>query len=223
MEIISKPFMGWDTNGKMDKNLLNKTTRTFLIFSVLILLVFAPVFYFITERLYIEETDETLFLHKEEFFNQYLSGFKEADILVWNKYNRNVKIVGAKGLTEDVYFDKVYYDKAVDENEKYRELNAPITIEGKPYTFTAKNNLIESSDMLLSIAGMFSLMIVILLGGILLISKISSKRLWKPFYDTLEKIRGFEIDKSRKPQFTSTEIAEFNELNKSILPHWTIF
>jgi signal transduction histidine kinase len=43
-----------------------------------------------------------------------------------------------------------------------------------------------------------------------------SLSLWKPFYKTLKQIESFEIDKTRKPEFTKTEIEEFNRLNSSI-------
>ena len=51
----------------MTKKLLHKTSKVYLLFSAVLLIVSAPLFYYITERLYIEETDETLILHKNEF------------------------------------------------------------------------------------------------------------------------------------------------------------
>jgi signal transduction histidine kinase len=186
-----------------------------MIFSVLILIISAPVFYLITDQLYIDETDETLLLHKEEFFEDELPTFTTSDIALWNKYNRNVQIVAPRGIVEDTLFNKIYFDKLENENEPYRELNAPIIIEGKPYTYLGRINQIEKKDMVMGVAIMFLLVIIILLSGILLIVKISSKRLWKPFYKTLGQIHGFEIDKN-KPQFASSEIEEFNSLNTSL-------
>ena len=198
----------------MNKKLLYKTTRDFLVFSVLVLLISAPVFYLITERLYIEETDETLLLQKEEFVEDFLANFKISDIPIWNKYNRNVSILPSDNIHKDTLFDKVYFDKL--ENEPYRVLNAPIVIAGKKFTYLGRVNMVEKEDMVISTALLFLLIIIILLIGILLINKISSKQIWKSFYDTLEQIRDFEIDKSKKPKFMSTDVEEFNQLNKSI-------
>ena len=200
----------------MNKKLLYKTTRDFLLFSVVILLVSAPVFYFVTERLYIEETDETLLLQKEEFVEDFLPNFKISDIPIWNKYNRNVSILPSDNIRKDTLFDKVYFDKLENENEPYRVLNAPIVIEGKKFAYLGRVNMVEKEDMVISTALLFLLVIAILLIGILLINKISSKRIWKSFYDTLEQIRDFEIDKSKKPKFMQTGVEEFSQLNKSI-------
>lgn len=200
----------------MNKKLLNKTTTTFLIFSVFILLIAVPAFYYITERLYIEETDETLSLHRDEFLNEELPKININDIALWNKYNRNVQIIPSHIVSKDTIFDKIYFDELEDENEPYRELNSPIVIKGQPYTYVGRINLIEKEDLIVSIALLFLVVIIILLLGILIITKISSKRLWAPFYDTLNQIQGFEIDKNKTPNFMHTDVEEFNRLNKSL-------
>lgn len=200
----------------MNKKLLYKTTRDFLVFSVLVLLISAPVFYFITERLYVEETDESLLLQKQEFAEDFLPNFKISDVQIWNKYNRNVSILSSNNIGKDSLFDKVYFDKLENENEPYRVLKAPIVIEGKNFTYLGRANMVEKEDMVISTALLFLLVIVILLIGILMINKISSKRIWKSFYDTLEQIRDFEIDKSKTPKFMPTHVEEFSQLNKSV-------
>src|SRR5690606_26525908 len=102
------------------------------------------------------------------------------------------------------------------ENEPYRELNLPVSIEGKPYTYSARINLVETEDLMKSIALLFFIIISLLLIGLLLINKRLSLNLWKPFYETLQQIEQFEIDKSNQPKLTDTNIEEFNRLNQSI-------
>ena len=216
MKITSKQFTVLDTNGKMTKKLLNKTTAHLLIFSVIILLIAAPAFYFISKKMYVDETDETLLLHVEEFKEYYLPKFTVAEIAVWNSYNRNVNIIPNQGLKKDTFFTKVYYDKIEDEQEPYREVNVPVIIEGKPFTFQARINMIENEDMVWSIALLFVGVISVFLLGMLVINKMTNKKLWKPFYDTLNQIQNFELDKNKAPQFTDTKIEEFSRLNASV-------
>jgi signal transduction histidine kinase len=200
----------------MNRRLLNKTTGKFLFFSVIILLLSAPVLYFIAEKLYLDETDETLLLHKAEFLKFNQEKFTEADIAAWNKYNRNIKIIPFNGILKDTLLNKVYFDVLENEDEPYRELRAPVVIKGKRYTYIEKNNLIEREDIIMSVALLFILIITMLMAGIIWISKRSSRKLWEPFYDTLSQIRSFEIDKNKPPQFIATNIEEFNILNGSI-------
>jgi two-component system sensor histidine kinase ArlS len=200
----------------MTKKLLHKTSRVYLLFSVMLLIVSAPLFYYFTERLYIEETDETLILHKKEFVKYSLPTLKTADIQNWNKYNRNIKIEPFKNSGKDTIFYNSYYDALDAEIEPYRELNASILIDGNPYTYSARINLMEKEDLMKSIAILFLVIISLLLIGLFVITKRLSINLWKPFYETLNQIEKFEIDKSNNPKFSETNIEEFNRLNNSI-------
>jgi signal transduction histidine kinase len=56
-----------------------------------------------------------------------------------------------------------------------------------------------------------------LLIGLFIITKRLSLNLWKPFYETLQQIEQFEIDKSNQPKLKETRIEEFNRLNQSIV------
>ena len=179
-------------------------------------MISAPIFYYATQRLYINEADDTLLLHKNEFLQYSISSLKQKDIPTWNSFNRNVKIDSGHKVVRDSVFFSNYYDTLDAETEPYRELNFPISIQGKPYTYSDRINLVESEDLLKSIAFLFLAVIVILLLGLFLITKKLSQDLWKPFYKTLELMESFEIDKTRQPAFYKTDIEEFNRLNDSI-------
>jgi signal transduction histidine kinase len=71
-------------------------------------------------------------------------------------------------------------------------------------------------DMVFTIAAMFLFIIILLFIGIIWISKITAAKIWKPFYNTLDQIQDFEIDKNKSPQFSPTDIDEFDRLNKSL-------
>lgn len=200
----------------MTKKLLHKTSRAYLIFSVLVLSVSAPLFYYTTERLYMQETDETLLLHKNEFFKYSLPTLTISEIPNWNKYNRNVKIEPFNNIAKDTLFYSSYFDTLDAENEPYRELNTPVTIQQQTYTYTAKINLVEAEDLMKGIALLFIAVIFVLLAGLFLITRKLSATLWKPFYKTLQQIEEFEIDKTKQPNFSETNIEEFNRLNQSI-------
>lgn len=200
----------------MSKQVLHKISRSYLIFAVLILIVSAPLFYFLSEKLYIEDADEALMLRKKEFLQYSISQIKQTDIPIWNRFNRDIKIIANKKLSKDTIFYSSYYDTLSAENEPYRELNFPISIEGKPYTYAARINLVETEDLMKSVAILFFIIISLLLTGLFIITKKLSFNLWKPFYETLRQIEQFEIDKSNRPKLRETGIEEFNRLNQSI-------
>ncbi|PWA10527.1 sensor histidine kinase [Flavobacterium laiguense] len=201
----------------MTEKLLHKTLKYYLSFSLLVMLLAAPLFYFVTQFLYLEEADEGLVLLKKEFIENSIPKLKENDIEVWNKLNRNVKINKVQeNLKEDTFFYKKYYDTLDVENEPYRVLVSPVTINGKDYTFFARTNLVEKKDLIVSIIILFVVIIAILLIGLFIITKRVSLTLWKPFYETLEQIERFEIDKNLDSKLTTNNIEEFNRLNLAI-------
>lgn len=200
----------------MNNKLLHKTSRAYLIYALLILVVSAPAFYYATEKLYIKEADDILRLHKKQFLQYTVSKLKKTDVAVWNSFNRNAKIDSGKFITKDSLFFTNYFDTLDEEDEPCRVLNFPVTIENKSYVYSEKVNLVETEDLIKNIAFLFSAIISILLIGLFIITKKLSINLWKPFYKTLNRIEEFEIDKTKSLTFSNTGIEEFNRLNKSI-------
>jgi signal transduction histidine kinase len=200
----------------MTKKLLHKTRQVYLIFSITIFMVVAPLFYFISQKFYIKNIDETLYHYKTEFLQNSASKLQESDVSKWNEFNSHIQIKNSIGLIRDSLFNTFVFNKEEQENEPYRELNAPIKIEGKPYTFSASISSVESEDLIANIALLFFVIILFLLTGLYIITQKLSTSLWKPFYGILQQIESFEIDKNKHPQFTKTNIEEFNRLNKSV-------
>lgn len=202
----------------MTKNLLTKTLRWYFVFAVVILLITAPIFYFVTQHLYIDEANETLKLHKKEFLRYRLPNVKIEGIDNWNRYSRDEKILPGKvnQKKRDKFATVFYHDELSHEHEPYRVLVTPITIEGQPYTFFARINLVEREDMMKSVALLFLGLITAMLVGLYFITKIMSVKLWLPFYNALDHIEKFEVDKSKVINLTTTDINEFARLNKAI-------
>lgn len=201
----------------MSTKLLHKTLRVYLLFSLIVLITSAPAFYFFTEKLFIEDADETLFLHQKEFFANNLPSMYTEDIALWNRVSRDVKIEERfSSLKMDSVFYRFYLDTLANENEPYRVLLSPVTIAGMPYTFMARVNLIESEDLIISIAILFCVVLTLLLTGLYFITRKLSFKLWLPFYSTLEQVEQFELDKNVKPIFIESDTEEFTRLNQSI-------
>lgn len=201
----------------MRKKLLNKTLRVYILFSALILVISAPVFYFLTESLYIDDANEALILRKNEFIKYSIPAMKTEDIAVWNKVNRDIKIeVPTIRLLKDSIFYKFYIDTLANENEPYRVLLTPVVIDKNLYHLKARINLVESEDLIKNIALLFFIILALLLTGLFFITKRLSNKLWEPFYAILHHIEQFEIDKTTTVKPIDTSIEEFYRLNDSI-------
>lgn len=201
----------------MKQKLLHRTLRTYLLFSSLIMVIIAPLFYLTIEKLYIDDADEALMLRKLEFSKYHQSKLSESEIAVWNRFNRDIKIEPENdSIQSDILFFKNLIDTLANENEPYRVLISPIIIQGKSYTLLVRINLVETEDLIKSIVSVFLISTSLLLIGLYFITKRLSLKLWQPFFQTLEQIEKFEIDKYNFVKLSESNIDEFTRLNQSI-------
>lgn len=200
----------------MTKKLLYKSSKSYLLLTSILLLISAPIFYVIIQNLYLEDVDEALELRKNEFLKYTVNQLKESNIPFWNAYNRDIKILQNQNIKKERYFFTEYYDTLSQEYEPYREINAQVMIQGKPYTLSVRANMVESEDLILSIFVIFIFLLAFLLMGLFFINKRLSVKLWQPFYQIIQQIENFEVDKTNLPKLPKTDIEEFSKLNRSI-------
>jgi len=204
-------------NSTMKQKLFYKTQKAYMLFSLLVLTISAPVFYLLIEGMYEEDIDETLVLHQKEFMTYHAPGLRESEIAVWNRVSRDLKIEAATfPIPRDSVFQQFYYDTLDQENEPYRVLLSPVLIQGKPYHLRVRLSMVESEDLITGIVSLFLVIMVLLLTGLYLITRYFSKKLWQPFYDTLQQIEHFEIDKSSALHLPETSVEEFQRLNAAL-------
>ena len=67
-----------------------------------------------------------------------------------------------------------------------------------------------------AVTALTSLFFIFLLGGSILLNRSVSRRLWQPFYESLAKIRNFDLTSRQQVIFDQTNIFEFAELNVSL-------
>jgi two-component system sensor histidine kinase ArlS len=200
----------------MTKKLLHKTLNYYFIYALLVLLSIGPAFYVLSDVLFENDADEDLMVVKHHFTKFTVNKLTLEDIKFWNDYNQDIKIEKYNGILRDTLFDRNFYDSLNKENEPFRVLQSPIKIQNKPYTFTAKMNMVGKENLTLTTALLFVILLMLLISGFFIITKIISKTIWRPFYIALDKIERFEIDKERKIQLVSSTTEEFERLNSAI-------
>ena len=207
------------------KNLLNKTTRPFLAFVLVVLLISVPVYYFVIEKIWVVELDEHNQLAAqhtaEEFNKQNLSGLDLAEkIAFWNQIQPGIFIrklapgekVEHRIFTADRSFDFVPRQSS----DNFRVLIAPIQLNGEPYYFRSITSFEDSRETVVAIAAITFFLFIIILAGILLINRALSKSIWQPFKNTLAKLKAFQLNKQATISFEQTDITEFNELHAAL-------
>lgn len=141
--------------------------------------------------------------------------------------NVNLKLPGQVDFDEDItvfektnqtslprrFFDTVYNNVKEKEKEHGRAVSGSINLNGQNYKVTITESR-ESTEYLVTIIAIITLLLSV---GLLVILFITNKYilngLWKPFYKTLNRMKGFNVSESEVFELQASKVDEFNELN----------
>lgn len=156
-----------------------------------------------------EETDEFLTYEMERLqeyhriHNDLPEFHKMADLLPGVKYDK------------PLFRDTLILETGDNEMIPYRELRFSINHKGRDFTIVLRHLLLGNDDIAVG-----TLWIVI--GIILLVSlflflfiKMVARKIWHPFYETLNQLTKFQIS-GPIPDFPGTKIDEFRQLNSTL-------
>ncbi|GAE86374.1 twp-component sensor histidine kinase [Bacteroides reticulotermitis JCM 10512] len=81
-----------------------------------------------------------------------------------------------------------------------------------------RNDTLEKMDEEIGqlLTTQYAVTLIFIIAYLILVLQVVSKRLWKPFYQTLDTLEDFSIDKGVAPQFQKTNVSEFIRLNNSL-------
>lgn len=102
------------------------------------------------------------------------------------------------------------------EIENYRCLKKTVYINNKPFLFTVQTNIEESQETIAVIAVTTVFFFIVIALGLLFINRKLSVSIWKPFRNTLEKLKKFNLNNHHQIEFEKTDTVEFEELHESL-------
>lgn len=201
--------------------LLNRSLKVFILYAAFVLACSIPVYYLIVDYIWKSELDEHNVIIGENIKKRIQSVPMtdvelEQSILLWNKLQPHAQIKSTdRGRPDSIY--NIYKKREVTgEMDRFQGLITYFEYNGRYYCLMVETNIEESYETIAVITVITIVFFIILLGGLILLNRNLSKALWQPFYQILEKIRGFSLEKGQKITFDDTGISEFNELNESL-------
>jgi hypothetical protein len=175
--------------------LLNQSIRSYLIYSFILILIAVPAFYFVIQTIVSEETDEGLVAQKEDII-QNLSKLT-GEYSVPEAIALGVQLVPSLSLIQnDSFYNSRAYDKISKETIPYRVVKSGVMIGDKPYALTIKRSLIDKEELIQSIVIVMVILLLLIVGGFLIINRLLSKKIWKPFYHTVAKLNSYQLEKN---------------------------
>ena len=203
------------------KNLLQKSLKPLTVFSFVVFALSIPTYFVLVDWIWLKELDENNELISQrienEFNRQHIRDERlEESIAFWNEIQSVGRIEPMhSSLQKDSIYtlrrQNPYYEKkAVD---RFRGLITHIKINDRNFTLVVETNVEETEETVGYIAVVTLLFFLILVIGFWILNNRLSQKLWKPFQDTLQKLKSFQLNKQTEIQFSETDIIEFQELN----------
>lgn len=195
--------------------LLTKYSRINVLATSLIFLAASAAFYFALTFVLLNQVDDDLKIERGE-----ISSY----VKKYNHLPENMKVKDQIISYEPVAMpnDKKQFitvdmkDPGDGDIEKFRQLKFGLQAGGQWYNITVSKSLEDTDDVIHSVLIISFSTILLMLIASFFINRVLLKRIWNPFYQSLEKVKNFRISKEEKLSFPSTQIDEFRFLNASL-------
>lgn len=197
--------------------LLQKTSRSYIIYSVVILLVAIPVFYLVIKQIVREDADEHLQTTKTALQPTIIRAISDNTIGQLSFANQDIVLTPSRNPNEfETFANQDIYDSLSGETVPYRILMINIVVKGQPWLLQIRNSMLDSEDLIESIVKVQVILLLILLSGLLLINRRLSSRIWRPFYTTLDKLNRYKVEQQPSLGLEKSSVNEFDDLNRSL-------
>ncbi|MFC0344620.1 sensor histidine kinase [Epilithonimonas hispanica] len=207
------------------KPLLSKTTKPFIIYVLIILVISIPAYYLVVDAIWKHELDEHNDIVARKTTSQ-INSLKLTEeklietIQLWNDVqpSTNIRKLEKNDNLKDSIFivEKPHDFLDFEDIDRFRCLSKIIYLNQKPYRFNIETNIEESQETIFFISVTTVILFILIVGGLLVLNRRLSKSVWKPFRNTLDKLKTFNLNQQTKIEFSKTDVSEFDELNQSL-------
>lgn len=194
--------------------LFTKYSRSIITATIAIFLIASVAFYFTLHFVLVNQIDEDLKIEEREIItyvkehNQLPESISVKDqVINYKPVARIIKRHFTTGLIREA---------GDQEKEKFRQLIFPVNDGNQIYQATVSKSLEETENITRSVFIIaFTTILTILLVAFLL-NRIVLKRIWKPFYRSLDAAKNFKVGAQQQLKFPSSDIDEFDAMNTTL-------
>ncbi len=198
--------------------LLKRTVKNYILYSALLLLVCTPLYYLTIKKLFINEMEEELFHHKNNFLETVARLKTEKEIQLYQLINEEFILTeSSQWPISDSLFTYSQYDSLENELIPFRALRTGITIQNKQYQLLIRESIVGNTKLVATIVSVQAGLLILLLIGFVLINRKLSKNIWGTFYIILEKLKQYQIDKDLSIELPKSSTAEFRDLSEALV------
>lgn len=198
--------------------LLNHTGIYFVGILMLIISIWAVIFYFIMLDEIYDSIDDGLDNQKglviqkaaSDTSTLYKNNFDETDYAIH-------EIAPALALNyQDTYIDTMMYMQNEQSDEPVRLLKTVFLQNGKYYQLQVATSMVEEDDLIKQLFYSLIWLYLSLIVVVIVLNNFLLKKIWRPFYHLVGQLKKFRLDKKQSVKTTPTHVDEFDLLNNTV-------
>jgi signal transduction histidine kinase len=192
--------------------LITRYNRINISATIIVFLVASISYYFIVRYVLIHQLDNTLKVEEAEILNYVKTNNRLPEPTDYR--DQHTSFAQTQDASKRRFSNIKLFERYHHENNHYRELSFPIIIDGKLYKASVTKSEEEMEDLVKLIVIITAGVIILLMLILFITNRVLLRRLWEPFYNTLESIKAFTLSNKREIPSEPSHIDEFNELAK---------
>ncbi|MEO6901831.1 MAG: HAMP domain-containing sensor histidine kinase [Bacteroidia bacterium] len=198
--------------------LLHKTNKFYGVAALLVFLMGGIIFYFALKFFVNNDIVEKLYEEKQIIEKQIASLDSIPQLVIISGDIVKITKVAPEIFTSNVITKDTIQIDEEEAGEKVPSRLIAFYAQSKfnTYQITITKSLVESDDLIEVIAIALAALIVSFFIALYFVNRTISKFIWTSFYESLDKIKQFDVTHAKQLNILPSDINEFNELNKSV-------
>jgi len=199
-------------------NLLNYTLKYLYVTLLIVISLWAVIFYFSMIDEIRDSLDDGLENDKMLVIQKVAKDKATITRAGFNEHNYSIRPIRNQSAQniKDNYKDTMMYTLYERDLEPFRVLTTAFKNDNSYYELKVVASTLEQDDLvrslLYSLLGLYAAILI----SILVINNVLLRKIWIPFYQLLSRLKVFRLDQDSQIETATTNIKEFKELNTTV-------
>lgn len=203
--------------------LLDRSLRRLSLYAVAVLLLSVPGYYLMVRSLWMGSVDESLADRRDALEEGLARTGLTGDTLLQaarlaERLQPGLVLTPIDGPARpDRVYTALHPDEPGGGDEQFRCLAGTVQANGTTWAVVLEEEVEETDEVVGALVTVTAAFLAVLLGGFVLLNKRLGRRVWRPFEDTLARLRAFDLSAQRPLVPAASDVAEINELNTTLV------
>jgi signal transduction histidine kinase len=196
--------------------LINITTRYYIVLFLAVMLGWSVVLYFVMKFEVYQNIDEVLYNR----VNNVRSYLEKKSLTAHDPLSDytvgEISQLQFHHMKKEVYSDTLVYEPTDDEFDEYRKLETAFEAGDRYWKITVVKPRLESTEMLNTVVFTLIPLSILMVVIFALSARRLNRKLWKPFYNIVNYVSDYRIDKEVAIPEQRSNVQEFESLERSV-------